>query len=96
MNCAASLSVTIGLPLVGIGSTKRRRQGHLPIAHRRDRLLVPIEIWPDVRAPLAAAFAYEPRLKIRKPNVIGPLVRADRDRVAAAIISAIDQNTAHA
>jgi hypothetical protein len=55
-----------------------------------------MKVRPDVGTSLAAGFAHEPRLEIGKPDVIGPLVRADRDRVAAMIVRAIDQDPAHA
>jgi hypothetical protein len=67
----------------------------LSIAHRGDRRLIPIEVRPDVRASLPAALANEPALKIGKPDVIRPSVRADRDRVAAMEIRAVDQDPAH-
>jgi len=41
------------------------------IAHRRHRLLVPMKIRADVGASLAAALAYEARLEIGEPDVIG-------------------------
>jgi hypothetical protein len=40
--------------------------------------------------------AGEPRLQIRQPNVIRPLIAADSDPMAAMIIRAIDQRTANA
>jgi hypothetical protein len=51
---------------------------------------------PNVGASLAASLADEPRFQIGQPDVIGPLVGADRDRMAAAIVRAIDQDAAHA
>src|SRR6266404_6965023 len=63
---------------------------------RAPRCLVPVEVRPDVGAFVAAGLAYEPRFKIREPNVVGPLVCADRDRVAAMIVRAINQDPAHA
>jgi hypothetical protein len=54
-----------------------------------------MKVRPDVSTSLAADFADEPRLDIRKSHVIGPLVRADRDRMAALIIRAVDQDPAH-
>ena len=51
---------------------------------------------PDVGASLAAGLANEPCFKIGEPDVIGPLVCADRDRVAAMMVRAIDQDSAHA
>jgi hypothetical protein len=68
----------------------------LAIAHSRYGLLVPMKVRPDVSASLAAAFADEAGLNIGEPDVVRPLVRADRDRVAAVIVRAIDQDAAHA
>ena len=45
---------------------------------------------------MAATFAYEPRLKIGEPNVIRPSVCADRDRVAALMVRAVDEDAANA
>jgi hypothetical protein len=44
---------------------------------------------------LAACCAHEPGLD-GKPDIVRPLIAADRDVVAAVIIGAIDQNTANA
>jgi hypothetical protein len=55
-----------------------------------------MKVRPDVGASLAAAYANKPRFQIGKPDVIGPLVCADRDRVAALVIRAIDKDAAHA
>ena len=51
---------------------------------------------PDVGAPLAAGLAYEAWPKVGKPDVIGPFVRADRNRKAALEVRAIDQEAADA
>jgi hypothetical protein len=40
--------------------------------------------------------ADESWLQIGQPDVIGPWVRADRNGVAALVVRAIDQETAHA
>jgi hypothetical protein len=48
------------------------------------------------RRRLSGRMADELRLDVGKPNVIRPLIGADCDRVAAAIIRAIDQDIAHA
>jgi hypothetical protein len=40
--------------------------------------------------------ADEARLDVGQPEIIGPLIGADRDRMAAAVIGAIDQETANA
>ena len=58
--------------------------------------LIPIEARPHVRASFPARPTDEQRLYVAKPDVIGPAVAADRDRVAAPIIRAIDQETANA
>jgi hypothetical protein len=68
----------------------------LTIAHRRDRILVPVKIRPDVGSSLAAGFANEPPFQIGEPDVIRPLVCADGPGVTALIIRAIDQDSAHA
>jgi len=47
-------------------------------------------------ASLTAGSANEPCFEIRKPDVIRPLLGADPDRMAAMIVRAIDQETAHA
>src|SRR6266478_3151175 len=65
------------------------QSGSHPIAHRRDRRrLVPMKVRPNVGTSLAAGLANEPRLEIGQPETIRPLVRADRYRVAAAIVRA--------
>src|SRR6516225_7614062 len=45
----------------------------------------------DAHAPLAADLAYRAIFNIGQPQVIGPLIGADRDRVATAVVGAIDQ-----
>jgi hypothetical protein len=54
------------------GSPKSARQSKwtrtLPIAHRSDRWLVPIEVRPDVRAALAAGLTDEQRLNVGQPD----------------------------
>jgi hypothetical protein len=57
---------------------------------------LPMEIGPNIRASLAASLAGEARLDVGQPNVIGPSVPADRRRMAAMIIGAIDQQAANA
>ena len=47
-----------------------------------------MKVRPDVGASLAAGLADKPGLEIRKPDVISPLFRADRDRMAISRISA--------
>src|SRR5271167_1834790 len=55
-----------------------------------------MKIRPDVGASLSVGCAYEPRFKIGEPDVIRPSVCADRDRVAALVIRAINQDPADA
>jgi hypothetical protein len=55
-----------------------------------------MEVRADFRAFPAAGLAGEFRFDVAKPDVIRPSVAADRDRVAAPIIGAIDQETANA
>jgi hypothetical protein len=55
-----------------------------------------MEVGPDIGASLAAGFADEAGLDIGKPDVIGPLICAGRDRVAAMMVGAIDQDAADA
>jgi hypothetical protein len=59
-------------------------------------ILSPIKIRPDVGAALAARPADEARLDVGQPDIIGPSIPADHDRVAAAIVGAIDHEAAHA
>ena len=61
-----------------------------------DLFPAPIEIRPHIRAALAASMADQPRLNIGQPKIIRPRVAADGDRVAAAVVGAIDQDVAHA
>jgi hypothetical protein len=42
-----------------------------------------------------ASFAEKLRLNIGQPGIIGPSITADCERVAAAIVSAVDQQPAH-
>jgi hypothetical protein len=44
-----------------------------------------MKIWPDVGSALAAFLADEPIFYVGEPDIIGPLIAADRDRVAAFI-----------
>src|ERR1700730_1992344 len=80
----------------GKGRTETSGQGHLAIAHRRNRRLVPMEVRPDVTAEPPTSLAGEQRFDIGEPDTIGPSVGADRGRMAATIIAAIDKQTAHA
>ena len=53
-----------------------------------DGLPVPIEIRPHVRASMAASPADKPRLNVRQPHVVGPVIGYERDRVAAPAVRA--------
>jgi hypothetical protein len=55
-----------------------------------------MEIRADISASLAADLAGEAGLKVGQPNVIRPSVPADRCRMAALVIRAIDQQAANA
>ena len=63
----------------------------LPIAHQFPRLPIPIEIRPYVWAALAAGCAGETILNVGQPKIIRSLVATDGDRVAAAVVGAIDK-----
>jgi hypothetical protein len=56
---------------------------------------IPVEIRADISASLAANLAGESGLDIGQPNVILPLVAADRGPMAALVIRATDQQTAY-
>jgi len=94
-------------PYAGDKETHRtllRLQGHAhteSIKHNgSNRSLVhssaPFVEWPDITATMAAYLAHEPRLEIGRPDMIRPLVCADRDRMTAMIVGKIKQDTAHA
>jgi hypothetical protein len=89
-------SVSLG-DLVPIGAPAERKGASLNSlkAPAEGYWLVPVEIRPHVGTALAASCADKPRFDIRKPHVIIPLVRRDRDIVAAPIIRAVDQEPAH-
>ena len=53
-----------------------------------------MKVRPDVGTPLAAGLANEACLEIGNPDVIRPLIRADRDREAAVIVRAVDHHAA--
>jgi hypothetical protein len=59
-------------------------------------LFFPVKIRAHVGASLTAGLADEPRFQIREPEMIRPLVRANRNRVAAMIVRAINQEAADA
>jgi HEAT repeat protein len=53
--------------------------------------------WPDVRhLRLPQAWHTNRASQIGEPDVIWPLIRADRDRVAAMMVRAIDQDAVYA
>jgi hypothetical protein len=53
-----------------------------------NRLLIPVEIRPDIRIALAAGRADEARLDVREPEVVGPSISVDRERMAAMVVGA--------
>jgi hypothetical protein len=55
-----------------------------------------VKIWPDVGSTLAAFLADEPIFDVGEPDIVRPLIGADRDVVAALVIRAINQDTADA
>ena len=57
---------------------------------------VPVEVRPHVSAALAAGRANEARLDIGQPDIIGPAIAADGDRMTAAKVPAINEDPAHA
>jgi hypothetical protein len=57
---------------------------------------IPIEIRPYVRAFSAANLAGEQRFQIGQPDISEPLVSADRRRMAALVVGAIDQESTNA
>jgi len=59
--------------------------------HHFDCLPIPIEVRPHIRATMAAGATDESRLYIGQPGIIRPAVAIDRERMAAAVVSAIDQ-----
>src|SRR3974390_1912720 len=67
----------------------------LTIAHHFDRLLVPIELRPHISATMAAGATDEPRLNVGQPGIVRPVVAVDRNRMAAVMVRAIDQQAAH-
>jgi len=55
-----------------------------------------MKICPDVRSAFAAFLAHDPIFDVGEPDIVRPPVGADRDRVAAPVTRAIDQDAAHA
>ena len=79
-------------------SSKRRARTFSAEPHGSDTGSPPvlIEAGPDVGASLAARLTCEGRFQIGKPDIIRRPVCDDRDRMAATIVSAIDQQAMHA
>jgi hypothetical protein len=66
------------------------------IPHAADRSPgIPVEVRPDVGASLSAGFANELWFEIGRPDMIGPWICADRDRVATLIVCAVNQDARH-
>ena len=61
--------------------------------HRR---IAVSKIRSDISAPEAARLTGKQRLKIRRPDIIRPVIGTDRCVMAASIIGAIDQDAAQA
>jgi hypothetical protein len=55
-----------------------------------------MKVRPDISASLATSFAYEPRLDVGQPDVVGPRISADRNGMAAAIVGAVHEDPVHA
>ena len=68
----------------------------LAIPYRANHSLVPIEVRPNAGTALAAFAAGEAILDVAQPEIARPTIPAGRDRVAAAVVRAADQNAAHA
>jgi hypothetical protein len=50
---------------------------------------------PDIGAPMATCLAHEQRLEIRQPDIIGPTVCVEHDRMRTSIIAAVDDAVVH-
>jgi len=55
-----------------------------------------MEVRPDIGASLAAGLTDEPCFELGEPDVIGPLVRAGRNGMAAMEIRAVNEDAARA
>ena len=55
-----------------------------------------MKIRPDVGAAPAARLTDEAIFDVGQPDIVRPLIGADRDVVAALVIAAIDQDAANA
>jgi hypothetical protein len=62
---------------------------------REPIISLPIEVRLHVGDTLAVHLADEARLDVGQPNVVGPGVVAERDRVAGPVVRAVRQNPAH-
>src|SRR3954470_2587122 len=65
-------------------------------ARRFARLAFPMEVRAEVSALGAASLAGEPLLDIGQPDIIRPLIGADRCPLTTVIVGAIDQHPARA
>jgi hypothetical protein len=66
------------------------------IAYPADWLCLQIEVRPPVRAAFAAGRACEGVLDVRETDVIRPSLRAEHHQARAAVVLAIDHDTANA
>ena len=76
-----------------------RCEAFLPVIHRATLTSPHVglpKLRPDFRAAFAAGVADKARLDIRQSYMIRPLVGADLDVMAVAMIAAIDQDVADA
>ncbi len=103
-------SISCGLPLLAgllpriiltsdFGHASRARGGWPDPArvirtHRAPGLLFPIEIGPDISAPLAAGLTGEQRLDVGQPDTIAPAIGADLDGMGALVVTAVNQKPA--
>src|SRR5260370_42109157 len=74
----------------GDGQTRRVSS----VTHRAPGLLFPIEIGPDISAPLAAGLTGEQRLDVGQPDTIAPAIGADLDGMGALVVTAVNQKPA--
>jgi hypothetical protein len=96
--CAPHLPGGAGTPLdlqfLGTYATRATRTS--AISRHFDRHFIAVEIRPNIATALAAGAANEARLDIGQPHFIGPPIGADRERMRAMKVLAIDQDAAHA
>ena len=62
----------------------------------QERRLAPVEVRPDLCPAFAAGGADKARLDIRQPQLVPLAIGAQGDAMAAVLVRAIDQDTAHA